>query len=72
MPELTSLAEVTDDTVLKENLDYGSFPSWDSSECAPVYARLRLGTPPTVRFTHLPRISLHLLTRYRTAVDTWT
>ncbi|KAF4127009.1 N-acetyltransferase B complex (NatB) non catalytic subunit [Geosmithia morbida] len=49
--------EVNDDTVLKETLDYGSFPRWESSECVPVYVRLRLGPPPSNRRAHLEIMS---------------
>lgn len=45
---LTLAADVTDDTQLKEVIDYGSFPSWDSSSCPPVYSRLRIGSATNV------------------------
>lgn len=43
-----SLVELTDDLELKSVIDYGSFPSWESSTSAPIYARLRIGPVPTV------------------------
>jgi len=45
--------EVSDDTQLKEKIDYGAFPSWDYSASPPVYVRLRLGPPPSNRRAHL-------------------
>lgn len=43
-----ALVEVSDDTHLKEMIDYGAFPSWDYSASPAVYTRLRLGPPPSV------------------------
>jgi hypothetical protein len=53
LDELIRLAEVNDDLKLTEALDYGSFPSWDSSGAAPVYSHLRVGPPLAVRFPNL-------------------
>lgn len=53
LDELIRLAEVNDDLKLTEALDYGSFPSWDSSSAAPVYSYLRVGPPLAVRFPNL-------------------
>lgn len=35
--------EVPDELILKEVVDYGSFPSWDCSSSKPIHERLRLG-----------------------------
>ncbi|KAI9158028.1 Cytochrome c oxidase-assembly factor cox-23 [Paramyrothecium foliicola] len=50
-------ADVTDDLELTEALDYGSFPSWDSSSSTPAYARLRVGPPISNRRAHLSLLS---------------
>ncbi|KAF7553333.1 hypothetical protein G7Z17_g3684 [Cylindrodendrum hubeiense] len=50
-------ADVTDDNELNEVIDYGSFPSWDSSSHPIIYSRLRVGPPPTNRRAHLSLLS---------------
>ncbi|VTT69154.1 unnamed protein product [Fusarium fujikuroi] len=59
--------EVADDMKLVETVDYGSFPSWDSSSQPPVYSRLRIGPPPTNRRAHLSLLSeaFHELLGYK-------
>ncbi|KAH7238049.1 N-acetyltransferase B complex non catalytic subunit-domain-containing protein [Fusarium tricinctum] len=60
-------AQVTDDTKLVDNIDYGSFPSWDSSSRPPIYSRLRVGPAPTNRRAHLSLLSeaFHELLSYK-------
>ncbi|VUC24771.1 unnamed protein product [Clonostachys rosea] len=45
--------ETTDDTELKSVIDYGSFPSWESSAVSPLYSHLRVGPIPSNRRLHL-------------------
>ncbi|KAH6896013.1 N-acetyltransferase B complex non catalytic subunit-domain-containing protein [Thelonectria olida] len=49
--------EVTDETELKDVIDYGSFPMWDCSSRPTVYSRLQVGPKLTNRRAHLSLLS---------------
>ncbi|QUC20999.1 uncharacterized protein UV8b_05240 [Ustilaginoidea virens] len=45
--------EISDDLVLRNVVDYGSFPMWDCSQSQPLHERLRLGPGLTNTRSHL-------------------
>ncbi|KAG5925488.1 hypothetical protein E4U53_003293 [Claviceps sorghi] len=59
--------EVSDDTDLRDAVDYGSFPSWGSSASMPLHERLRLGPSLSNTRAHLSLLAeaFHHVLLYR-------
>ncbi|KAL7942742.1 N-acetyltransferase B complex non catalytic subunit domain-containing protein [Trichoderma barbatum] len=59
--------EVDDETNLIQTIDYGSFPSWNSSTIQPMHLNLRLGPAPSSRRCHLSILAeaFHELLAYK-------
>ncbi|KAL6903921.1 N-acetyltransferase B complex non catalytic subunit domain-containing protein [Trichoderma evansii] len=59
--------EVDDDTYLTQTVDYGSFPTWNSSTIQPMHLNLRLGPVPSNRRCHLSMLAeaFHELLTYK-------
>jgi N-terminal acetyltransferase B complex non-catalytic subunit len=47
------VADITDDTILADSTDYGSFPNLESSFGPPLHDFIRLGPPPSNERSHL-------------------
>ncbi|KAL7805034.1 N-acetyltransferase B complex non catalytic subunit domain-containing protein [Trichoderma aethiopicum] len=60
-------SEVADEARLIETIDYGSFPSWNSSTVRPMHLNLRLGPAPSNRRCHLSLLAeaFHELLTYK-------
>ncbi|EHK17854.1 uncharacterized protein TRIVIDRAFT_76406 [Trichoderma virens Gv29-8] len=59
--------EVDDEANLIQTIDYGSFPSWNSSTIRPMHLNLRLGPAPSNRRCHLSMLAeaFHELLAYK-------
>ncbi|KAM0258003.1 hypothetical protein ACHAQJ_004046 [Trichoderma viride] len=59
--------EISDEEHLIQTIDYGSFPSWNSSTVQPMHLNLRLGPAPSNRRCHLSMLAeaFHELLTYK-------
>ncbi|RFU80528.1 hypothetical protein TARUN_1647 [Trichoderma arundinaceum] len=60
-------SDVDDEAYLIETIDYGSFPSWNSTTVQPMHVNLRLGPAPSNRRCHLSMLAeaFHELLTYK-------